>query len=51
MMSKVVCGSEGCIAWMTNVVVTGGERYKSELMSGGVRVKMARTLWKMYLLT
>ena len=24
---------------MTNIVVTGGERYKSESTSGGVRVK------------
>ena len=37
--SKVVCGGEGCIGWMTNIVVTGGERYKSESMSGNVRVK------------
>ena len=40
-MSKVVCGSEGCIGWMTNIVVIGGERYKSELMSGSVRVNIA----------
>ena len=39
MTSKVVSGSEGCIGWMTNIVVTGGERYKSESTSGGVRVK------------
>ena len=35
--SKVVCGGEG---WMTNIVVTGGERYKSESTSGGVRVNV-----------
>ena len=40
MMSKVVCGGEGCIGWMTNIVVTGGERYMSELTSGGVRVNV-----------
>ena len=40
MTSKVVCGGEGCIGWMTNIVVTGGERYKSESTSGGVRVNM-----------
>ena len=28
MTSKVVCGCEGCIGWMTNIVVIGGERYK-----------------------
>ena len=44
MMSKVVSGGEGCIGWMTNIVVTGGERYKSESTSGGVRVKMQ---WKL----
>ena len=55
--SKVICGSEGCIGWMTNIVVIGGERYKSESTSGGVRVKVmdvtqdtfevgAPSLWK-----
>ena len=39
-MSKVISGGEGCIGWMTNIVVTGGERYKSESMSGGVRVNI-----------
>ena len=39
MMSKVICGGEGCIGWMTNIVVIGGERYKYESTSGGVRVK------------
>ena len=39
-MSKVVCGSEGCIGWMTNIVVTGGERYKSDSTTGDVRVKL-----------
>ena len=39
-MSKVISGGEGCIGWMTNIVVTGGERYKSELTSGSVRVKI-----------
>ena len=39
-MSKVICGGEGCIGWMTNIVVTGGERYKSESTSSGVRVKL-----------
>ena len=38
MTSKVVCGGEGCIGWMMNIVVIGGERYKSESTSGGVRV-------------
>ena len=42
--SKVVSGGEGCIGWMTNIVVTGGERYKSESTSGGVRVKLKRHL-------
>ena len=37
--SKVISGSEGCIGSMTNIVVTGGERYKSKSTSGGVRVK------------
>ena len=37
--SKVISGSEGCIGLMTNIVVTGGERYKSESMSSGVMVK------------
>ena len=39
MTSKVVSGGEGCIGSMTNIVVTGGERYKSESTSSGVRVK------------
>ena len=43
MMSKVVSGGEGCIGSMTNIVVTGGERYKSESMSSGVRVKFPIT--------
>ena len=40
--SKVVSGGEGCIGWMTNIVVTGSERYKSESTSGGVRVNLAQ---------
>ena len=36
--SKVVCGGKGCTGWMTNTVVIGGERYKYESTSGGVRV-------------
>ena len=39
MTSKVIPGGEGCIGSMTNIVVTGGERYKSESTSSGVRVK------------
>ena len=39
-MSKVISGGEGCIGWMMNIVITGSERYKSELMSGGVRVNL-----------
>ena len=40
--SKVVSGGEGCIGWMMNIVVTGGERYKFESTSGGVRVNVQR---------
>ena len=40
--SKVVCGSEGCIGWMTNIVVIGSERYKYESMSGGVTVNFIK---------
>ena len=44
MTSKVVCGGEGCIGWMTNIVVSGGERCKSESTSGGVRVKIENSI-------
>ena len=45
-MSKVICGGEGCIGWMTNIVVIGSERYKSESMSSGVRVKVIRSIFE-----
>ena len=49
-MSKVVCGGEGCIGWMTNIVVTGGERHKSESTSGGVRVKLSTCVDNQYMI-
>ncbi|MCG8622525.1 MAG: hypothetical protein MJE68_11095, partial [Proteobacteria bacterium] len=40
----MVRGGEGCIGFQTTIVVLGGERYKSKLRSGDVRVNLAGNL-------